>query len=181
MRFPDQSSKLIEAGKEIAPGVVLVRTENDRIVMRDHGREVTVLLRDPGRAAIAAGTGSSSPAAVVASSCPVTAAELARAYLLHSELLEGVARDPRSWGSFLRVQDGALQVGSDAGAGKLLGLEPQDRLERSNGAQLASLDDLDRSFIRPLQQNQAVRVTGTRKGKPLELLYVNAAACLKSR
>ena len=52
---------------------------------------------------------------------------------------------------------------------------------RDSGISKPGMPQFDRSFIRPLQQNQAVRVTGTRKGKPLELLYVNAAACLKSR
>ena len=74
-----------------------------------------------------------------------------------------------------------MQVAPDDGVGKLLGLEPHDRLERSNGVQLASLDDLGRAFIRPLQQNQAVRVTGTRKGNAMEWIYVNAAACIKGR
>jgi type II secretory pathway component PulC len=178
IRLPDQSTRLVGVGKEIASGVVIERIENDRVLVRDHGRSISAILRETKTAPPPAAQAVAAQAAAPVSRCPLAAAERKSAYYLQSELLDGVAREPRTWGSFLRSDNGALNVAQEAGAGRLLGLAPGDRLERSNGVQLASLDDLKGAFIRPLQENRAVRVTGTRQGKPFEWLYVNASVCL---
>jgi hypothetical protein len=179
LRPANQTTRMVSVGQEITAGVTLERVDTQQIVVRDHGREITMPLRATTQPLASASTAAGTKGAVPR--CPLSAAELAHAYLLRSELLDGVAKDPHSWQSFLRAQDGGLQVAADAGVGKLLGLDPFDRLERSNGVQIASLDDLNRAFIRPLQQNQVVRVTGQRKDKAMEWVYVNAAACVAGR
>lgn len=175
IRSGDNSTRVYQVGEEVSPGVKLDRVDPQGITLRDRDGVTSVALRQPAPPGSAPAKSSSS------SACPLTSAELVRAYLLRGELLDGVAKTPSRWRGFLQPQDGALLVTQDAGPGQLLGLQPYDRLERSNGVQLASVDDLDRAFVQPLQKNQAVRITGVRKGVPTEWLYVNAAVCVAPR
>src|SRR5437762_706198 len=45
IRLPDQTTQVVPVGKEIASGVVVQRIESDRVFVRDHGRNTTVILR----------------------------------------------------------------------------------------------------------------------------------------
>jgi hypothetical protein len=183
IRLPDRTTRLFSVGDEVVPGVTLERVDNDQVSFRSAERTSVVALRGGATASTPpAASLEPAPARPKASAvCPLGADDRAHAYYLHSELLDGVAKAPRTWEVFLRARAGGLEVAQDAGIGRVLGLEPADRLERSNGVQLASVDDLDRAFIRPLQRNEVVRITGVRNGAPMQWIYVNSALCAGKR
>jgi len=111
------------------------------------------------------------------SACVLPAGYRGPVYRLNAELLTGLSAQPGNWQSLVTPGEGALVVRDGSGLASALGLAAGDRITQANGIALARIDDVVNAIVRPLLASQAVRVTGTRGGKPLEWMLVNAGAC----
>jgi hypothetical protein len=109
--------------------------------------------------------------------CAVPAGFMGAVYRLNAELLSGIAAQPDSWKSLVTPGPGGLTVRDDTGFATMLGMKPGDRVSEANGIALAGPDDALVAIVRPLMASQAVRVRGTRDGRPAEWLLLNAGAC----
>ena len=169
-QLAERKSKLVKQGQEIKSGVILRKVEPDAIQVEEQGDMRRIALRENSKSLLTARPTSRT--------CPLTAGELQQAYLLRSELLEGLTGNKEIWAALLQPAADALIVKDEGSVGKLLGLQAADRLERSNGVQLANLEDVSRYIIQPLLRNEVVIITGSRQGKIQEWTLVNAALCV---
>ena len=94
---------------------------------------------------------------------------------LNAELLAGLRSDTASWRALLTATPEGLVVTQNGGYAAMLGLRVGDRIARANGIALRHPDDIAAAVLRPLADNQGVRVSGTRQGAPQELWLANAA------
>jgi hypothetical protein len=180
-RLPDRGPILARAGQNVAPGLDLVAVRPDGVRVRDRGDEHDIVLR---AATLAAGSVRAAPTAAVnaaparsRSACAVPPGYRGPVYQVNAELLGGLAARPDSWRAMVASERDSLVVRDDSGVAAMLGLKTGDRLLTASGIALAAPDDLLAAVVRPLQASQPVRVAGTRDGKALEWLLVNAAAC----
>lgn len=109
--------------------------------------------------------------------CALPAGYKGPVYRLNAELLSGIASQPDSWKALLVPGIGGLAVRDESGFAVMLGMKAGDRMAVANGIGLTGIDDVLTAVVRPLLASQAVRVTGTRDGKPAEWLFVNAGSC----
>lgn len=168
-QLAERKSKLVKQGQEIKSGVILRKVESDAIQVEEKSDLRRIALRENSKSLLTA-----RPTSQI---CPLAAGELQQAYLLRSELLEGLTGNKEIWAALLQPAADALIVKDEGSVGKLLGLQAADRLERSNGVQLANLEDVSRYIIQPLQQHQVVRISGTRQTKKREWIFLDAALC----
>jgi hypothetical protein len=96
---------------------------------------------------------------------------------LNAELLQGLAGQPDALRAIVMPQQGGMTVREGSGFAQMLGLAPTDRVRLANGIPLASADDVMAAVVTPLVANQPVRLSGTRNGRPQEMLLLNAGAC----
>ena len=191
--------KLVAAGKEIAPGAMLVAVRPDGIRVGEAGGERDILLRSAaprapaaatagtatvGSAVVAANTGTAvatNAGAGGAAKAP-TAARAACApppgfkgniVALNAELMAGLIAHPESWQALVGPADGALVVRDESGFVAMLGLKQGDRLTQANGIALTAPDDIIGAVLRPLAAKQTVRLTGTRDGVTREVWLRN--------
>lgn len=177
-RLAERGPVLVRAGDELAPGVRLEAVLPDRVRIRDRGELRELPLRAgaarPETSAAAPRAGAR-PAGAAA--CAAPAGFRGGVYRVNAELLTGVAAQPDGWQAILVPSAGALEVRDRSGFAAMLGMKPGDRLAQANGIALASVDDVLAAVVKPLVASQAVRLAGTREGKPAEWLLLNAGAC----
>ena len=169
----------IGVGEEIEPGLSLKSIDADAVRLVRNGRETRLLLREPhpqlprGAAPVA---GASSPpaaqaAAPAAGACKLTPEQRNRAYILRPEIIEGVMRERNGWTDLFKPAGIGLSVQNPGGTGAMLGLYGNDILTKADGAQLGSIDDVQRLVLQPLARNESVVVSGIRSGQPREWIY----------
>ena len=163
---------LVQPGQEIAQDVTLVEVRPDGVRIRERGEIRELALRTNAtvpRTAPARG--------VSAVACVPPPGYKGSVYRLNAELLTGIASRPDGWQAVLVPVAGGLAIRDGSGFAAMLGMKPGDRMAQANGIALAGIDDVLVAFVKPLVASQAVRVAGTRDGKPAEWLFVNAGAC----
>ncbi len=188
-RLRTGEARLVRTGEEIERGAVLKVVESNAVVVIQGGSEHRLELRSPSSEASPA-----TPAPAVAAKAPATAAARTPSatctrpagfpgelFVLRSELLDGMIRQPASWRSLLRAERGALTVADSSGFAGMLGLRVGDRLESANGVVLLSYEDVSAQVLKPLTASRRVLVSGSRDGKSRQWLYVNAATCPATR
>ena len=172
--------KLVAAGQEIAPGVMLTAVRPDGISVREAAGERSIALR----ALPVKATSTPAPAAGKSvpsqTACAPPAGFKGQVVALNAELMGGLIAQPESWRALLDTADGALVVRDDSGFAAMLGLKRGDRVEQANGIRLTAADDIVGAVLRPLASNQPVRVLGSRDGQPRELWLQNAG-CRNAR
>ena len=163
---------LVQAGQEIAPDVTLVQVRPDGVRIRDRGETRDLALRTTATMpSIAPARGAG------AGACQPPPGYKGSVYRLNAELLTGIASRPEGWQAVLTPVAGGLAIREGSGFAAMLGMKPGDRMAQANGIALAGIDDVLVAFVRPLVASQAVRVSGTRDGKPADWVFVNAGAC----
>ncbi|MEP7182500.1 MAG: type II secretion system protein N [Betaproteobacteria bacterium] len=172
-RFADRGPVLVRKGQDIATGVTLDAVRPEGVRVRDRGEVREIALR----ASAASAPAAAPPAPRNRAACAAPPGYRGAVYRINAELLSGMAAQAESWRAVLAPAAGALVVRDESGFATLLGLKAGDRLTSAGGIALATIDDMQVAVVRPLQASQPVRVTGTRDGKALEWLLVNAAAC----
>ena len=179
-RLADRGPVLVAAGHDIAKGVTLELVRPGGVRLRDHGEIRDIVLRpasDAARAPPDKSTAGVRPGRAASAACAVPAGFTGAIYRLNAELLSGIAAQPDSWKSLVTPGPGGLTVRDETGIATMLGLKPGDRVTEANGIALNASDDALVAIVRPLMASQAVRVRGTRDGKAVEWLLVNAGAC----
>lgn len=179
-RLADRGPVLVATGHDIARDVTLEFVRPGGVRIRDHGEVREIVLRPATDiAALPKDKPAAGTRAVRASSaaCAVPAGFMGAVYRLNAELLSGIAAQPDSWKSLVTPGPGGLTVRDDTGFATMLGMKPGDRVSEANGIALAGPDDALVAIVRPLMASQAVRVRGTRDGRPAEWLLLNAGAC----
>jgi hypothetical protein len=174
-RLAGTGAVLVRAGAQIADGVTLVAVRPDGVRIDDHGQPRELALRP---AATSPPPAKSATVATGArSACVLPAGYRGAVYRLNAELLSGLSAQPATWQSVVAAGNGALVVRDGSGLAAALGLAAGDRITQANGIALTRIDDVISAIVRPLLASQSVRVTGTRDGKALEWMLVNAGAC----
>ena len=175
-------ARLVAQGDEIVRGATLVSIERDGVTIRDGAGERRYLLRtgagNAGRAAaptLAANTKMPGAPARAAATCAPPAGFRGSVVRLNAELLGGVGTESVPWNSLLSPVEGGLVVRSDNGFAAMLGLKIGDRLTQANGIALGAPDDVAAAIVRPLVNNQGVRLIGARDGATQELWLANVA------
>lgn len=174
-RLAGAGAVLVRAGAQLADGVTLVAVRPDGVRIDDHGQPRELALR-PVVSPVAAAKGAPLPAGA-RSACVLPAGYRGPVYRLNAELLTGLSAQPANWQSLVTPGEGALVVRDGSGLAAALGLAAGDRITQANGIALARIDDVVTAIVRPLLASQPVRVSGSRGGKPLEWMLVNAGAC----
>jgi hypothetical protein len=180
--------KLVEQGREIAPGVTLTAVHADAVTIRDGAGERRFELRSDAASHSprpAAQTASrvappaSSRATVARTSAGATCGPPAgfggAIVRLNTELMGGLGADSVPWNTLLTPVEGGLLVREDNGFAAMLGLRAGDRLAQANGIALGAPEDVGSAIVRPLVANQGVRLIGSRNGLTQELWLANAA------
>jgi len=174
-RLAGTGAVLVRAGAQVSDGVTLVAVRPDGVRIDDHGQPRELALR---AAATPPPPAKSAPVATNArSACVLPAGYRGPVYRLNAELLTGLSAQPANWQSLVEPGEGALVVRDGSGLAAALGLAAGDRITQGNGIAVSRIDDVVNAIVRPLLASQPVRVTGTRGGKPLEWMLVNAGAC----
>lgn len=163
---------LVQPGQEIAQDVMLVEVRPDGVRIRDRGETRDLALRSNATAPRTV-----QARAVSAAGCASPPGYKGPVYRLNAELLTGVVSRPDGWQAVLVPVTGGLAIRDGSGFAAMLGMKPGDRMAQANGIALAGIDDVLVAFVKPLVASQAVRVAGTRDGKPAEWLFLNAGAC----
>lgn len=179
-RLADRGPVLVQAGREIAKDVTLEAVRPGGVRIRDHGQVREIALRpsaDAGRPAAEKQAAVAGARRAAAAACAAPPGFTGSIYRLNAELLTGIAAQPDSWKSLVAPGPGGLTVRDGGGFAVMLGLKPGDRVVEANGIALSGPDDALAAIVRPLIASQAVRVRGTRDGRPVEWLLVNAGAC----
>jgi hypothetical protein len=179
-RLSDRGPVLVRAGNDIAKDVTLLLVRPAGVRIRDHGEIREIVLRPATNAAKAASDKSPTSARGARASgaaCGVPAGFTGAIYRLNAELLSGIAAQPDSWRSLVTPGPGGLTIRDETGFATMLGMKPGDRVSEANGIALNGPDDALVAIVRPLMASQAVRVRGTRDGKPVEWMLLNAGAC----
>jgi hypothetical protein len=177
-RFADRGPVLVRSGQELSPGVTLDAVLPDRVRIRDRGEMRELLLRaGPARAGAPVARPQAMTRPAPSAACAAPSGFKGGVYRVNAELLTGVAAQPDSWRAILVPAAGALEVRDRTGFAAMLGMRPGDRLAQANGIALASVEDVLAAVVKPLVASQAVRLGGTRDGKPAEWLLLNAGAC----
>lgn len=183
-RLADRGPVLVRTGQEIAPGVTLEAVTAGGIRLRDRGELREMALRPIAAAPASSNRGQLTTARSLAASkarmstaCTPPGGGGAPVYRLNAELLTGIAAKPESWGSAFATSNAGLAVREGNAFAAMLGMKPGDRVTQANGVALSGTDDVLIAVIKPLLASQAVRVAGTRDGKPAEWIFVNAGAC----
>jgi len=175
-RFADRGPVLAKTGQDIANDVKLTAVRPDGVSLRDRGEAREILLRSPA-ASMSRDAGAGVRASRNVAACARPAGYKGPVYRINAELLGGMAAQPESWRPLFAPGAGGLTVRDESGIAAMLGLKAGDRLTSASGIGLAVVDDILVAVVRPLQSSQPVRVIGSRDGKPLEWLLVNAAVC----
>ncbi len=175
-RLAGTGALLVRAGAQVADGVTLVAVRPDGVRIDDHGQPRELALR-PVASPVAVAKSARPPAPSARTACVLPAGYRGPVYRLNAELLTGLSAQPANWQSLVTPGEGALVVRDGSGLAAALGLAAGDRITQANGIALARIDDVVSAIVRPLLASQAVRVIGTRGGKPLEWMLVNAGAC----
>jgi general secretion pathway protein C len=178
IRLADRGPLLVAAGQDVSPGVRLDAVYPDRVRISGRGETREILLRHPLPLATPVTAAAMPAASVDRGACAPPAGFKGPVYRVNAELLTGMAAQPESWKQVLGESSGGLVVRDGGGFAAMLGLKPGDRLRDANGIALTANNDLLVAVVKPLQANQAVRVRGAREGAELELLLVNASACV---
>jgi len=178
----DRGPVLARRGEEIISGVKLdaVLPNGIRIAERGAVREIELRKGSaPMSAAPPAGprAGGGIRVAQRSAACSPPAGFNGPIYRLNAELLAGMAAQPQSWAALLEPEAGALVVHDETGLAEMLGMRTGDRIVQANGIALSAIDDLLAAVVKPLSASRPVRVSGTRKGRPREWLFLNASAC----
>jgi hypothetical protein len=179
-RLADRGPVLVQAGNDIANDVKLELVRPGGVRIRDHGEVREIVLRpvlDTAKVPPDKSAAGARAVRAVSAACAVPAGFTGAIYRLNAELLSGIAAQPDSWKSLVTPGPGGLTVRSDTGFATMLGLKSGDRVAEANGIALNGPDDALVAIVRPLMASQAVRVRGTRDGKAVEWLLVNAGAC----
>ncbi|HVN36128.1 MAG TPA: type II secretion system protein N [Casimicrobiaceae bacterium] len=176
-RLSDRGPVLVRSGGEIASGVTLVEVRPSGVRIRDHGELRDIELRSASTAQGKAAVAQAALRGGVRAVCAPPAGYKGPIYRLNAELLTGVASSPESWQAVLVPVPGGLAIRDSSGFATMLGMKTGDRMTQANGIALAGVDDVQVAFVKPLIASQAVRVLGTRDGKPSEWLFLNAGAC----
>jgi type II secretory pathway component PulC len=171
--------RLVAQGQDIAQGATLVAVRPDGITIRDAGGERRVALRGEPKPAPARPTAAATTVAKAARNpaCAPPPGFRGTILRLNAELFQGIIGKPESWHAIVVPDQGALAVRDDSGFVTMLAMKKGDRLLQANGVPLSAPDDVVRAVLRPLASQQAVRVTGTRDGRPREWLLLNAGSC----
>ena len=171
-RVGERGPILVQPGQDIAKDVTLVEVRPDGVRIRDRGE-----IRDlPLRTSVAAPrTGPTRGVSGIG--CALPPGYKGPVYRLNAELLTGIASRPDGWTAVLAPVTGGLAIRDGSGFAAMLGMKPGDRMAEANGIALAGIDDVLVAFVKPLVASQAVRVAGTRDGRPAEWLFFNAGAC----
>jgi hypothetical protein len=181
-RLADRGPVLVATGQDVTPGVRLDAVFADRVRLSGRGETREIMLRQPVPLAQPAAVASSVPGqrapAADRGACAPPAGFKGPVYRINAELLSGMAAQPQSWKDVLGESPTGLVVREGGSFAAMLGLKPGDRLRDANGIALSANGDLLAAVVRPLQASQPVRVRATREGAPVELLLVNASACL---
>lgn len=175
--------KLVAAGDAITGATILVAVAPDSVTVREGGRERTLALWPPVSSAAtsrAAGETRGGPPVVRIASARDTACAPPAGFAgpvirLNSELLGGLRDQPAVWSTLLASSPDGLVVRNSGGYAAMLGLAAGDRIEQANGIALHSPDDVTSVVLRPLTENQGVRLRGTHQGAPREIWIANAA------
>jgi hypothetical protein len=206
-RFPDRGAVLVRTGEEVANGVRVEAVTPSSVRVRERGAVRELALRPPGGGATSARTSTTAATAAGAASAPNASPAAApnalavnraapssarnasaactppggptqgQLYRLNAELLTGIAGRPDTFSGAFTAASGALVVKEGNGFAGMLGMQPGDRLTHANGVALSGAEDVLVAVIRPLMASQAVRIAGTRDGRHLEWVLVNAGAC----
>jgi hypothetical protein len=171
--------KLVREGAAIAGGATLVHVAPFTIRIRDASGERDIALRAASASPIAPSVApgvAARPRAVTAA-CVTPPGFSGPVVRLNAELLQGLAGQPDALRAIVVPEQGGMAVREGSGFAQMLGLAPTDRVRLANGIPLANADDVMAAVVTPLVANQSVRLSGTRNGKPQEMLLLNAGAC----
>jgi len=171
-RLGERGPVLVKAGQDIAQGVTLVAVRADGVRIRDRGETRDLALR----------ASAAAPPAVQArgpqsANCAAPAGFRGATYRLNAELLTGIASSSEGWKAHFEPVAGGLAIRAGSGFAAMLGMKPGDRIAQANGIALNGIEDILVAFVNPLVASQAVRVAGTRDGKPADWLFLNVGAC----
>lgn len=172
LRVGDTRVRLVEVGREIEPGERLEQVFPRGVELSKAGVSRRIELGRGGISAVAR-----SAAGEPVANCPSSPEERKRAFFVHPELLAGFARSLDAARKHFRQEGGAWVVVELAPALAALGFSLGDRIERGNGVALLTEDSLRSAIFEPVLQSRMLRLSGTRKGKPKEWIFVNAALC----
>lgn len=169
--------KLVAAGKEIAPGLVLSAVRPDGIDVHEAAGDRRIALRAPATRLAANATGgvANPKAASPRSACAPPIDFKGQVVALNVELVGGLIAQPDGLRALVESVNGALVVRDDSGFAAMLGLKRGDRITQANGIALGSPDDVVSAVLRPLAAKQTVRLTGSRDGQTRELWLQNAS------
>lgn len=189
--------KLVAAGDAITGSATLVSVAPQSVTVREGARERSLPLWSRGpiaapAASSPAGAGespaprirssSSGPRQVANASSATTSAcapppgFAGPVIRLNAELLGGLAEQPAAWSALLAGSPDGLVVRASGGYAAMLGLTAGDRIEQANGIALHSPDDVASAVLRPLTDNQGVRLRGVHDGSEREL-WIASASC----
>ncbi|MGH8801701.1 MAG: hypothetical protein ACREX6_05335 [Casimicrobiaceae bacterium] len=179
--------KLVVVGAAITGTTILVSVARDSVTVREGGREHSLALWPPVSSAATLRTAGetrqtrSGPAVVRTASahdaaCAPPAGFTGPVIRLNSELLGGLRDQPAVWGTLLASSAEGLVVRNSGGYAAMLGLAAGDRIEQANGIALHSPEDVASVVLRPLTENQGVRLRGTHQGARREI-WIACATC----
>lgn len=177
------TTKLVGVGDAITGSATLVSLTPQSVTVREDGRERSVPLWPRRRPAVQGNSSAmrnaqqvTSAAAAPALACAPPPGFTGSVIRLNAELLGGLAGQPAAWSTLLAGSPDGLVVRANGGYAAMLGLTAGDRIEQANGIALHSPDDVASAVLRPLSENQGVRLRGEHDGKEREL-WIASANC----
>lgn len=173
------ATKVVATGETITEGAVLDAVRPDSVTVHDGAGTRRLSLWPPvtGQSGeVRASTASTGGVRRTVASCAPPAGFSGPVIRLNSELLGGLASEGRSWNTLLAGSRDGLVVRESGGYAAMLGLAAGDRIEQANGIALRSPDDIASAVLRPLTQDQGVRLRGTHGGEAREI-WIASASC----
>jgi PAS domain-containing protein len=168
--------KLVAAGEAITGSATLVSVSPRSVTVREGGRERDIALWPRVAPAVRGAQPVASAAPPVTPTCAPPPGFAGPVIRLNAELLGGLAGQPSAWSTLLAGSPDGLVVRASGGYAAMLGLSAGDRIEQANGIALHAPDDVASAVLRPLTENQGVRLRGTHDGHEREV-WVASASC----